>query len=203
MIRLYNHTVYPDRILKDCLTFAARVAGVQGDVPVKVTECVRSVHGSGMAYDALPYRKTLIGKPTTSEDRRVLKCPRGWIEIRIPGRKVIPRYMKHYAGTSHEKDSGTWAMSAADWFLDLCIHEMAHIRQYRTGWDRKHNPEFFGRVSRRRRVAHDKRPCEIDADNAVFDVHENKRQERRRQELVVDLAIVIDEASKTGANDVI
>ena len=48
MTRLYNHTRYPDALLRSVLTFAARCAGVNDDVPVKVTYC-RHLKGAGMA----------------------------------------------------------------------------------------------------------------------------------------------------------
>jgi len=184
MTRLYNHTRYDDALLKDILNFAARANDIKGDVPVKLTYTRHRIHGAGMAYNGRPYRKTLIGKPTTSKDKRLLQCPTGWIEASPP--RVLERpWVK--PDHSDYKDRDTLALEAAEWFVDLCIHEMAHIRQYRTGF--MNSSSANGHVpGRNRRIAHDSRPCEIDAENAVYDVHTNRARNRRRQELALQLA---------------
>jgi len=175
MTRLYNHTKYPDQILKDILNFAARCAGVEGDVPVKITHCTH-LRGGGEAHDNKPYLKTLKGRPTTSKDKRTLNCPRGWVGMHLP----------RTLGVTPQA-----SLVAAEWFVDVAIHEMAHVRQYRTF--KFYNPAYYGRVTKGgRRVAHDKRPCEVDANNTVDATRENRARDRRRQELAIELAIILE-----------
>jgi hypothetical protein len=185
MTRLYNHTRYPDQALKDVLNFAAQVAGVKGDVPVKVTRA-RSLQPGALAHQSFPYLKTLKGKPTTSIDRRILKCPVGWVSISLPDLDCN-RFasMRLYAG-----------YIAARWFVNVAIHEMAHIRQYRTGQFREKREadgaSFGGKLpGKRRKMSHDRRPCEIDAENTVDAVRQDAARNRRRLELIGELAYVL------------
>ena len=72
-------------------------------------------------------------------------------------------------------------------FLILRVaHEMAHIRQYRTK-QKFNSPSFYGKRGRMRRIAHDRRPCEIDDE-----MRENRARDRRRQELAIELAIILE-----------
>lgn len=169
MTRLYNHTKYDDALLREIFNFAARANDIKGDVPVKLTHCT-TLRGGGLAHGSWPYRKTLIGKPTTSKDKRTLKCPIGWIEMHLP------RDLRWAGG---DPDGG--ALTAAEWFVDVAIHEMAHIRQFRT---RTLTTGLYRDHGKKRRARHDSRPCEIDADNAIYDVHENRARNKRRQEVV-------------------
>jgi hypothetical protein len=174
MIRLYNHTSYPDAQIKDILTFAARAVGVKGDVPVRVTRGRRLMSGAE-AYNSKPYRRTLTSK-RGSEDRRILNCPRGWIRMSLPD----PEHVKAWYGRANA------ALDAAEWFTNTAIHEMSHIRDYR---ERR---EFPSAVVRHRRIAHDKRPCEILAENRVDEVITDPAKNRRRQELAIALALVME-----------
>lgn len=190
MIRLYNHTRYDNQLLRDIFNFAARVNRVCGDVPVKVTPS-KQIRAGGMAYREFPYRKTLIGKPTTSADRRTLKCPVGWVSTSLPRVLERPWVLPEH---SDYKDRAGLALEAAEWFVDVAIHELAHIRQFR---DFKWASERYrGHLAgRSRRQKHDSRPCEIDAENAVYDVHHNTQQEKRRKELVSKLAAHLEAAN--------
>jgi hypothetical protein len=176
MIRLYNHTSYPDAQIRDILTFAARAVGVKGDVPVRVTRGRRLMSGAE-AYNSKPYRRTLTSK-RGSEDKRILNCPRGWVRMSLPD----PKYIK-WCG---EHGSTNPALDAAEWFTNTAIHEMSHIRDYR---ERR---EFPSTVVRHRRIAHDKRPCEILAENRVDEVITDPAKNRRRQELALALALVME-----------
>lgn len=178
MVRLYNHTRYDDGVLRSVLNFAARAAGVDGDVPVKVTYC-RHLRGGGMAHDGWPYLKTLKGRPTTSKDKRILQTPIGWVEVHLP---------RSLTGHINTKDP---PMDAAEWFVDVAIHEMAHIRQHRSNM----SDAFYGKRFRSRRVAHDRRPCEIDAYNTVDAVQQNRQRDKRRQELVIALATELENSA--------
>ena len=132
MTRIYNHTRYPDALLREILNFSARCAKVSGDVPVKVTYSLH-LQPRCEASCSWPYRKTLTGKPTTSKDKRTIKCPIGWIELRIP--RDAMRYQKlSNAPEVYRNDS----LKAAEWFVDAAIHEMAHVAQFR----RRHVPRI-------------------------------------------------------------
>jgi len=185
MIRLYNHTRYSDSLLREIFNFAARCAGVSGDVPVKINYCRRRLCGAGYAYRNYPYRKTLIGRPSTSRDKRLLKCPVGWIEMRLP---CVLVDAWHKANNTSLSDPDKNALVAAEWFVDVAIHEMAHIRQFREGTK---PVGYYGKrvAGGTRRDRHDSRPCEVDAENTVDAVRDNRSRDRRRQELALKLAL--------------
>lgn len=176
-IRLYNHTRYNDAVIRMVLNFAVRMAGTKDDVPVKVTYSW-TIRGSGHAHNSYPYRKTLIGKPTTSQDKRLLHCQPGWIELHLPRTVEV---------------SSNMALDAAEWFVGVAIHEMAHIADYRSdAWMHRNDRDHYGYKLGQRRMAHDSRPCEIFAQNVVDAVEHNKAKDRRRQELVIALAIELE-----------
>lgn len=187
MVRLYNHTRYSDAVLRDVLNWAARVAGVQGDVPVKLTYCTH-IRGCGTARNGYPYLKTLEGRPSDTS-RRTLNCESGWIHLRIPRKS---------ATAPHNERDGDRYLTAAEWFVDMAVHEMSHIRQYRVdalGYMRR-GPEFFGRREGKKRMAHDRRPCELDAQNTVDELRDNRAKDKRRQDLAIALAIELEEKGK-------
>jgi hypothetical protein len=100
MIRLYNHCGLPDKPLRDCLTWAARRLGIQGDVCVKLTDN-NTVKGrwSGLAHDFYPRLAYLLDKRRVNgrwTDRRKAPGSVGWIEIANAG-----------AGTANAKPNWT------------------------------------------------------------------------------------------------
>lgn len=181
MTRLYNHTQYDDALLREVFNFAARMNDIEGDVPVKLTHS-RAIRAGGLAHGSYPYRKTLTGKPTTSKDRRTLKCPIGYITMSLPRKLERPWVKPEH---SDYKDRDALALEAAEWFVDVAIHEMAHIRQFRTRTATDGHRRDYGKMRRARWAS---RPCEIDAENAIYEVHENRARNKRRQELALQLA---------------
>lgn len=178
--RLYNHTCWPDDSLKPILNWAARVAGVRDDVPVKVTHSDKLRPGA-VAHRNYPYRKTLIGRPTTSTDKRTLKCGIGWVELHLPRQKRI----------------GTQGLYVAEWFVDVAVHEMAHVYQFREH-ESRHTAKFWGNVGGTKRQRHDSRPCEIHAENTVDGVRGSRAKDQRRQELAIELALVLEANDMTS-----
>lgn len=177
MTRLYNHTRYDDAVLRDVLNWAVRAVGVKGDVPVKVNYCIH-LRGSGVAHRGFPYLKTLKGRPTTSRDKRTLNCPCGWVEVALPRRRR--GWLDHSS------------LDAAEWFVHLALHEMAHIVDYRQPHTARPDGYWGHQLGTRRRIAHDRRPCELFAQNLADAAVEKTGRERQRQELVIALAIALE-----------
>jgi len=191
MIRLYNHTPHPDGPIKAALTFAAQAIGVKGDVVVKVTTC-RHAKGGAHAYNSFPYLGFLRGvKRREGRDAKLIGEQPGFVVMSLPDRL---REGETY-GRKHR-----WIYDKLDW-LDVCwwfvrtaLHEMAHVFQYR---ERKY-PALRSRETGGawRRMAHDLRPCEVDANNRKDDVLDDRRKGAKAQEIAINLAIAIEESLK-------
>jgi len=177
MIRLYNHTRHPDGPIRDVLTYAARAIGVEGDVCVKVT---RSRHHKAGAFAkrGYPYAGFMRGVDRREgRDGILLGDKPGWIIMSLPNRLSRP---------------GTDWLESCWWFMQTALHEMGHVIQFRENvfW----KLEMAEKKSRTgRRMAHDRRPCEVDADNRQYDVLNDKRKFNRCQDLAIDLAIAIED----------
>ncbi len=172
-IKLFNHTAYDDRLLKRLLTFAARVVGVKDEVVVKVTAARKSP--SGVFYRGFPFyyflRKRMSNIPLSW--RRLVGKKSGWVCIRITSPDNIQE------GHHWRND-----MSAAFCFLETAAHEMAHVLQHRGGLAFAERRTASGR-----RIAHDRRPIELDADNRADEALD--RQRHRADELAFELAMHI------------
>ena len=175
MIRLYNHTRHPDKPIKDILAFAARVIGVRGDVCVKVTRSLRPRPGaySNRAFPSLGFMRGT--KRRAGRDGILIGDLPGYIVLHLP---------------SSQGHSAGW-LDICEWFAHCALHEMAHIRQFRE--NRYHLlRQDEAKRSQGRRMAHDRRPCEIDAENRIYDAMTDNRNDRRRQDLVIALAVAIE-----------
>jgi hypothetical protein len=176
MIRLYNHTKHPDGPMRDVLTYAARAIGVKGDVCVKVT---RSLCPRPRAYAArgFPYSGFMWGAGDCKGRNSILlgNMP-GFVVMSLPNRLTRP---------------GVDWLAACWWFMKTALHEMAHVFQFRENifWKLE---EAEKRQASGRRQAHDRRPCEIDAENRKDNVLADRRRFARCQELAIALADAIE-----------
>jgi hypothetical protein len=181
MVRLFNHTRHPEAPIRRVLEFAARTIGVEGDVYVKVTPSQRLRPGA-YAKRGFPY----LGFMRSASDRdgrngEMLGEKSGYIVLSLMsrrGRKV------------------DW-LEACWWFMHTALHEMAHVLQYRENkycMLRLKEAQISGGLKRRMR--HDARPVEVDAEDRVEDVKKDRRRYLRQQDLTIDLAMAIEEAEK-------
>jgi len=177
VIRLYNHAGVDDEPIRAVLTFAASRIGVIGDVAVKVTpnQHVDGRYG-GIAYSGFPYISYLQDKPRAKWGGRMVRTPCGHIEIAFPWKDAA---------------ASKWEIETAQRFLHTALHEMSHVRDYR-----EHGWEPTQRTTNGRRIAHDKRPCELRAENRVYDALQDGWAKRRGDELVLALALAIEAAGK-------
>lgn len=161
MIRLYNHTGLPDKPIRTILTFAQARIGVSGAIACKVT-ANKTVNGpyAGMAFQGFPYLAYLQDKPNKRWRGRMAKTPTGFMEIGLPWE----------AAARNQRE-----LESAAAFVHTCLHEMSHILDFRK-WI--YDPE--PRTPTGRRIAHDKRPCELRAENRVYDVMSVKRRRKRQ-----------------------
>jgi len=178
MITLFNRTRHPDAAIKEVVAFAARAIGVKGDVAVKVTrsQCTKP---NAVAFRGFPYRGFMKGTSDRKGRNGDLVGERpGYVILSLPPR---------------EGRTTGW-LDICEWFMECALHEMAHIRQFRENryWRLR---EAERRQSPGRRMAHDRRPCEIDAEDRAYEVMQDKKKDRRRQDLVIAMAVALEEAS--------
>ena len=184
MIRLFNHTQHKDRPLRRALSFAARTIGVKGDVCVKVTRSLKP-RPAGHANRLFPY----VGYMRGTSDRkgrngRLLGNSPGFITVSLPNQLKRPK-------------ATDW-LDVAKWFMHVAMHEMAHVRQFRENrysWLRQQ--EAFRKAGRR--MKHNSRPCEVDAENQIYDVCRNRRKDARRQDEVIELATALEDNERLRA----
>ena len=178
MIKLYNHSKVQDEPIRKALTWAARMIGVPGDIYVKVTGNMY-VKGkfAGLAFLGYPRVSYLQNKPRS-------KWTNVWCDW---GNNIGFVEMAFGLQPSIAKRE----LNEARYFLELALHEFSHILDFRTG---KHDDTPRNRAGRR--IAHDKRPCELRADDRVYNTLEAKRNRERVDELVLNLALAIEEANK-------
>jgi hypothetical protein len=176
VIKLWNHTPIADAPIRSVLTWAACKVGVPGDVCVKVTGN-RYIEGrwSGLAHSSYVRIGYLQGKTIGHWGEKLAKTY-GWFEVAL--------------------DCGTAARNKreveySESFIHTALHEMSHIKDYR-GWTPDNDP----RTTLGRRIAHDKRPSELRAENRVYDITTDKRNKKRIEELTLALAIAIEESGK-------
>jgi hypothetical protein len=169
MIKLYNRTRYEDRPIEDLLAYAAKLVRVEGNVAVVVNSGYRS---SGIAYKSFPYINYLRGTRSAQwPNAGLLKsCPIGFVKITL----------------------GRWSrgqeIEAARSFFRVALHEMGHIRDFRSGdYDRRTEP----RTPTGRRIRHSKRLCEIVANN-YRDEAADRAETKRVDDLVLALALEIE-----------
>jgi hypothetical protein len=174
--------------MKDALTFAAQAIGVRGDVVVKVTSC-RHGKGSATAYRSFPYLGFLRGvKRREGMDGKLIGEKPGFVVMSLPDRmRGGETYGRKHSWTYDKLD---W-LDACWWFVRVALHEMAHVLQYRE--NRYAALRSGEKTQAGRRMAHDRRPCELDADNRRNDVVDDRRKGARAQEFAINLAIAIEE----------
>ena len=180
MIHLFNHTRCPDRPIRDILVFAARAIGVKGNVCVKVIHFRRG-RREAYASSVFPYRGFMRG----ARDRRGRN---GQLLGDLPGYVVVSIRSRRKHSPRPE-----W-LDICEQFAHCAMHEMAHIRQFRE------NRYFLLRQEEVRlspgfRMPHDHRPCEVDAENQVSEAMRHMRKNLRMQDLVIALAIAIEEGT--------
>jgi hypothetical protein len=170
MIYLKNSTKYSNKAILKVLRYAERKIGVEGNTYIEVKPAQHYYGSRGMAnrswkYDFGKFKKIQFGY--------------GWIEI------WIPTYIR--------KDIGYDELSLADSFLDISLHELAHVKDYRTG-------RYFNEPKTKsgRRIAHDKRPCEVSSYNQVYDARKltRKNQLSKEQKIIFDFALEIERTMK-------
>jgi hypothetical protein len=180
MVRLFNHTRHPEASIRRVLAFAARAIGVEGDVYVKVTPSQRLRPGA-YAKRGFPY----LGFMRSASDR---DGRNGAMLGERPGYAVLSL-------ASRRGKKVDW-LEACWWFMHTALHEMAHIRQFREnkyGMLRLREAQASGGW---RRMRHDARPVEVDAEAQVKAVKKDRRKYLRQQDLTIDLAMAIEEAEK-------
>jgi len=179
MIRLYNHTQVGDKPLRAILTFAASRIGVTGDVAVKVVpkQLIEGRFG-GMAYSGFAYLSYLQDRPRAKWGGRMASTPIGHVEIAFPWKQATESKLE---------------IETAQRFLHTALHEMSHVRDYR-----EHVWEPTPRTAKGRRITHDKRPCELRAENRVYDALQDRWAKRRSDELIIALAISTEVAGKVS-----
>lgn len=183
-IHLVNRTHYDTQLLKDVFTFAARKIKVKGVVAVCITET---------KYDTC-YATTYRGFPPPHWKKRGRPLPKSYVKFRIPKPKLFPKYH-----TLTEEELKT--VSKPFNLLHVALHEMSHVLDDRTPklfvqqWHEVggnvvsyagRKMDDFGSVRKMRygrRIAHDKRPCEIMAENRAYDTCQDSISRKRMLEL--------------------
>jgi hypothetical protein len=143
---------------------------------------------------------------TKYKDKELLKVLR-YVErkIGVEGNTYIEirpsRYYYGNKGTAHHGwkiDFGKYrkitfnnGLGLAYNFLNTSLHELAHIKDFR---DNKYFHE--SRTKSGRRIAHDKRPCEISAYNQIYDVQRHNK--RKEQEVILNFALEVERVMKGG-----
>lgn len=171
-VRLFNQTRHPNRVLRQALVYAARRIGVPGEIVVLVKPARPHVHG--MMHQGFPFlgylkRWSRAKRARSRSDMRLLGRSAGWYEIWLPE----PR-----SGRVHHL-----AHWLADRFVEVAMHESAHVRDFRTIRDAD-----FMRTERHpsgRRVAYDQRRAEISANNQTEDALPTSRRGKERREAIV------------------
>jgi hypothetical protein len=181
-IYLVNKTHYDSKLLKDVFTFAARKMKVKGVVAVCVTETkYNSCYGT--AYK---------GSPPRQWKRRGKPLPRAYVRFRIPKPEMFPKY-------HNLTEEDLIKVRKPFNLLHVALHEMSHIFDDRKPFSflprrcevDNNIVSYFGRPMdesgsphrHRKRIAHDKRPCEVMAENRVYDVCQNSSNRKRILEL--------------------
>jgi hypothetical protein len=184
-IKLFNKTPYDDEVLQQFLSFAHRAMGLKGTTAVKVT-CNQTMHCSGEAHDGQPYLWHL--KPKRVAESRRYTIPKGidygYVVLKIPHPKaLVPGFVKDIASE----------------VLSVALHEFAHVKDYRTNSWTYRSRQFNGTTTPSgRRVAWNKRPCEISAidqtDEVLRKIQRNPRREALLNELVAEFEARATEA---------
>lgn len=167
MIRLYNHTGLPDKPIKDICTWAARKIGLTGDMAVKVNQARWGISGTAHQYWAyIDWLQSRPGRKRTRSRKTVKEF--GCYEVGLPTR-------------------GVDIIRTAMRFVEVALHESAHVYQYR-------NKIYFssGQSASVRRPVWEKRPIEIDAENRKDDVLRIPANKRRADDLALALALAME-----------
>jgi hypothetical protein len=167
MIYLKNFTKYSDKALLKVLRYAERKLSLTGKTYVEVKTSKDWFH-----------RFRGVAHPGWKVDlKKNREYDYGWIRISMPGARDLDE------------------LAVADDFLAICLHELAHIKDYRTN-------RHFKRLTTKagKRIAHDKRPIEISAENQVYDARSFTRQTQlsREQKVLLDFAIEVERVIKGG-----
>lgn len=176
-IKLYNKTKYDPKSLKKIMEVAYTRLKIRGCVVVKLTRGGTWL-AHGVADHGYPYMWGLSTKPLkTKEERYKMEKDSGygWVTISLP--QEVGR-------------GGKTEIDHAEWIYDLIFHELAHIKDYRTGHREDDTPRRNGR-----RVAWKARPIEIRAENLSYDAQQ-KVSKARKEELVFNLALEIERTTK-------
>lgn len=175
MIKLFNKTKLNSTVLKKVALFCYHKMHLRGDLVVKVTRRQSATGSSGQAFQGYPYLWHLSTKRIKNPKMRkkIVGSYCGWVEVSIA------------TGENQAE------IEAAKSFLDVILHEMGHIKDFRA--DKAFHIE---RTPSGRRIKHDDREIEVSAENHVYDVQQSKNYSKQSQELILDLAIEIEKINK-------
>lgn len=187
MIKLFNHTEYPDELLKKILHYTETRIGVKGTTAVKVVEHRNRVCCSGLASPVFPYLGWLKSKRWTSKQANKKGAKKyvgdfGCITLRLPKPKNI-LFFNNLDSIKKEDIAGD--------IVTVALHEMGHIKDFRE------YKIFFKEITPSgRRVAHDKRAVEISADNQVYDARPRTQSQKDKYEALI--AEIVTAIEKVG-----
>lgn len=169
-ILLFNHTKHDDKIIQKVLAYAARRLKVPGRTAVRVNSS-RIYFPGATAFRGWACEGYLKTWRNSDSMKRIGAY--GFIEMRIP---VQVRSIDE-------------AEKAAEWFVSVATHEMAHIKDYRKG-------QFVrsDRLKHGRRPKHRQRPIEISAENHAYDARPKTPKEKEaRAQLVASVASMLEQ----------
>lgn len=172
MIKLFNQSRYPDRLLIPLLAEAYKQIGVRGAIAVKITEKRSQISVSGFYCHVVPCLGDVQRMRWDNIDRwvPVKGVSRGYIHILLPSLRIR---------NLHECFD---LIGLASLIYRVILHEFAHARDFRSGKD---FPRI--RTASGKRLKHDNRPEEISANWQVDKVMK-RRMNRRVEDTIIDLA---------------
>jgi len=176
-IKLYNKTKYDSKPFKKVMEVAYTRLKIRGCAVVKLTRGGTWL-AHGVANTGYPYMWSLSVKPLKGKANRYKmekNSGYGWVTISLP--QEVGR-------------GGKTEIDHAEWIYDLIFHELAHIKDFRTGNPRDDTPKRNGR-----RIAWKARPIEIRAENFSYDAQQ-KVSKAHKEELVFNLALEIERLTK-------
>ena len=169
MIYLKNFTDFNDKEILKVLRYAERKIGLKGDTYIEVRKARQIWKFRGVAHSGF------LLKEYFEKKFQKVSFNYGWVELWI--------------SPFIECDE----IAFADVFLDVSLHELGHLNDFR-------NKNFFKRKRTKtgRRIAHDKRPSEISAENQVYDARRliKKGKILQEQKVILDFALEVERVRK-------
>jgi len=193
-MKLYNHSVLSDEVLKPIIKMAGMRAGARtSNVAVKVTgrKNARSIHGRAFNCDWVN-EGILLGK--LSRERF------SYGDYFGQSRKILKGKLKKYKYVT--VDGGYFhiilgifchwmdEIDIAKYIFDVCVHEWKHIADFQSGEEFKFYDDNY-----RKKIKWEKRPQEIRAVNKTDEVRK-KAKDWKYQEAILNLAVEIERIRK-------